>query len=222
MERALEAQGLAWIGQHWQTFDPCVADHLRAQEAALNALFERGPEFVNSQTGRDWFSFEDNLRIIDAAEALAARRNARLLHETHRGKALCSPWTARRILEARPQLALAVDLSHWCCVCESLLADQGQAVEAALERARHVHARVGHPQGAQVDDFRAPESAEATAAHLAWWDRVVARAAERGDPAVGFTTEFGPPPYARRSAEKVWELNLAMRELLFQRYSRMR
>lgn len=91
-----------------------------------------------------------------------------------------------------PELPLTADLSHWCCACESLLEDQPQTLAQVLPLVRHVHARVGHAQGPQVADFRAPEAKPALDAHLAWWDAIVALRRAAGAERMTFTPEFGP------------------------------
>ena len=54
-------------------------------------------------------------------------------------------------------LRVTFDVSHWCNVHESLLADQQETVDMTLQRVDHIHARIGHPEGPQVNDPRAPE-----------------------------------------------------------------
>ncbi|GAB1483119.1 hypothetical protein MASR2M78_19350 [Treponema sp.] len=53
--------------------------------------------------------------------------------------------------------ALPWTSSRWCTVAESYLEDQKEAVDAALSRTDHIHARVGFPEGPQVGDPAAPE-----------------------------------------------------------------
>ena len=94
----------------------------------------------------------------------------------------------------------------------------------AIERTDAVSARVGHAQGPQVADPRAPAWAEALSAHLAWWDAVVELKRERGEP-LTITPEFGPPdympttPYERQPIADQWAINLHMLQLLRKRYA---
>jgi hypothetical protein len=76
-----------------------------------------------------------------------------------------------------------------------------------------------------VADFRAPEHAEALAAHLHWWDQVVTMRRAAGAAMLTITPEFGPAPYTptlpytRQPVSNAWELNVAMKDLLKARYS---
>ncbi len=60
-------------------------------------------------------------------------------------------------MEKIPELRITFDVSHWCNVHESLLEDQPETVDMTLQRVDHIHARIGHPEGPQVNDPRAPE-----------------------------------------------------------------
>jgi hypothetical protein len=119
-----------------------------------------------------------------------------------------------------PDLKLAADFSHWCCVHESLLEDQEPALASAIQRSFHLHARVGHPEGPQVSDPRAPEWQPAVEAHLAWWQRIVDHRRRDGAELLTVCPEFGPPdymptlPYTRQPVADLWELNCHMKRLL--------
>jgi hypothetical protein len=108
-------------------------------------------------------------------------------------------------------------------VHESLLHDQQETVDMALQRVDHIHARIGHPEGPQVNDPRAPEWDHAVKAHLAWWDKVVEFKKQKGD-TLTILTEFGPPdymptlPYTRQPLADQWAVNVYMMQLLRSRY----
>jgi hypothetical protein len=84
-------------------------------------------------------------------------------------------------LKKLPDLRIGFDVSHWCNVAESFLQDQADAVDMAISRAEHIHARVGFPEGPQVPDPRVPEWQEALQIHLEWWRKIIKinREAER-------------------------------------------
>ena len=79
-------------------------------------------------------------------------------------------------------------------VCERLVDDE-EALELAISRARHIHARVGYAQGPQVPDPRAPEYAAELATHEAWWSRIARALQARSAASLCFTPEFGPDGY---------------------------
>jgi hypothetical protein len=80
---------------------------------------------VNSQTGKDFFSFDENVRILERAFAIQQATGVKIVHETHRGKFSFHGRTLLPYLERFPDLRLTADFSHWCNVSESLLQDQG-------------------------------------------------------------------------------------------------
>ena len=117
------------------------------------------------------------------------------------------------------------DISHWCNVHESLLEDQTETVAMALERVEHLHARIGHQEGPQVNDPRAPEWENAVKAHLAWWDKVLERKMQAGE-TMTILTEFGPPnylptlPYTQQPVADQWAINVYIMQMLRKRYLR--
>ncbi|UTA48324.1 sugar phosphate isomerase/epimerase [Simiduia sp. 21SJ11W-1] len=195
MVAAIKHYNLVFVAQHWDTLTTDFTEHQRAYLARLSQLAETGPLFVNSHSGRDHFSFEQNKALLDAAEALSQSLGLPIYHETHRGRFNFAAHVTQQFLQAMPGLQLTADFSHWCCVAESLLEDQQEAVNAAIARSFHVHCRVGHSQGAQVVATGLPEYAEALERHLGWWVAIAQAALARGQRLLTFTAEFGPAPY---------------------------
>jgi sugar phosphate isomerase/epimerase len=221
----IAAAGLQLIAQQWETvFHPAFDEHRDALATYLHNACAARPLFVNSHTGKDFYTRAQNLELIALADAIGASHGVTIVHEIHRSRFSGHPMLLLPYLEALPGLQLTADLSHWCCACESLLEDQPHTIAATLPHVRHIHARVGHAQGPQVSDFRAPEWAAELAAHLGWWDRIVAARKAAGAARMTITPEFGPAPYTPAlpySAALVsdpWELNVAMLALLRQRY----
>ena len=182
------------------------------------------PLYINCHSGRDFFSFEDNKRFIDLTTALTKETGVKILHETHRSRMLYAAPVARHFMEAVPKLRVTFDVSHWCNVSESLLADQPQTMALTLERAEHIHARIGHPEGPQVSDPRAPEWQSAVEAHFAWWDTILRRKKQAGE-VMTILTEFGPPdymptmPYTHKPLSDQWAINEYMLQTLRKRYA---
>jgi len=189
---------------------------------AANNPYQR-PIYINCHSGRDFFLFDDNQVFIDHTKELAAKTGILILHETHRSRMLFAAPATRRFIEKNPGLRLTFDVSHWTNVHNSLLDDQSENVNIALDRVDHIHARVGHPDGPQVGDPRAPEWQECMNAHLAWWDRVVELKKQRGE-TLTILTEFGPPdymptlPYTHLPVADQWAINVYMMHFLRKRY----
>lgn len=224
MLAALEKYNLELIGQYWQSLEKEEEIHARKFEMYLKALGSLKPVFINAQTGKDFFSFEQNKKLIDIATRFTRHTGIAVVHETHRGKALFAAHISKQYLEALPDLRLTLDISHWCNVHESLLHDQTEAVDIAISRTHHIHSRVGHAEGPQVNDPHAPEWQETLNAHLNWWDKVV-EGHIKSARNLTITTEFGPPaympvlPYTQQPVASQWQINVFMMNLLKQRYN---
>lgn len=213
-------QDLAIIAQHYDTYEADFAKHYDHYEAWLQKMKPYPVEKINSQTGKDFFSFSQNVSLIRAASASGLP----VVHETHRNKFSFAAHITREYLEAIPDLKITLDASHWVCVAESFLDDQPEAMQLAIERTAHIHARVGYPEGPQVPDPRCPEWQEALNKHLHWWDQVVALKIKEGT-RLTITSEFGPFPYmvhmpATGTPVAIqWEVNSYLMQFLKKRYS---
>lgn len=200
-----------------------LAFYKKMIDAAARQSIQR-PLYINNHSGRDHFSFDDNKKFIEHTQALAKETGILICHETHRGRMLFAAHITRKFIESFPELRLTLDISHWCNVHESLLADQKETVEMALSRTDHIHARIGHPEGPQVNDPRAPEWEPVVRQHFEWWDKIVERKKKSGE-VVTILTEFGPPdymptlPYTKQPLGDQWAINVHMMHLLRKRYS---
>lgn len=207
-------------------FDSNYQKHLEEFVAATNEAATqtiRRPLFINCHSGRDHFSYEQNKAFIDHTTRLSSETGIIICHETHRARILYSAPAARHYLDTIPELRITLDASHWCNVSESLLEDQQETLDLALSRTDHIHARIGHPEGPQVSDPRAPEWEPAVKAHLDWWDKIVETKRKAGK-RLTILTEFGPPdymptlPYSRDPLSDQWAVNVYMLQLLRKRY----
>jgi sugar phosphate isomerase/epimerase len=192
-------------------------------DAAAKQQVQR-PLYINNHSGRDHYSFEQNKKFIEHTTVLAKETGISIVHETHRSRMLFAAHVTKEFIEKIPELRINLDISHWCNVHESLLSDQTAAVQLALDRADLIHARIGHPEGPQVNDPRAPEWENVVKQHFEWWDIVVERKKKNGERMV-FLTEFGPPDYmptmayTRQPLADQWAINVHMMNLLRKRYS---
>jgi sugar phosphate isomerase/epimerase len=200
-------------GLHYEQFTKAVSE-----AAALKPLY------INCHSGKDFHRFEPNKACMDFTNNLAKQSGVRIQHETHRGRALFAAHVTREFVEKTPDLRLTLDISHWCNVHESLLADQQDSLDIILPRVDHIHARVGHPEGPQVSDPRAPEWKGAVEAHLGWWDRIATQKRAEGR-MLTILTEFGPPdymptlPYTRQPLADQWDINAHVMQVLRKRYA---
>jgi sugar phosphate isomerase/epimerase len=183
------------------------------------------PAYINCHSGKDFFTYEENKTFIDLTTEIHKKTGISIYHETHRGRMLFAAHITKNFIDKNPDLRLTLDISHWTNVHESLLENQPEAVQAALERTSHIHTRIGHEEGPQVNDPRAPEWTNAVKAHLGWWDKVVEMKMKAGQP-LTMLTEFGPPnylptlPYSNLPVANQWEINVYMMKLMRERYKK--
>ena len=218
----LDQLGLTLVAQQW-TQGQSAEEHVRSFEEQYRRSAELSPLFVNSHTGKDHFALEENLPIFKRAEELERELGVVVAHEIHRGRATFSTTSTMALIDALPGVRFTADLSHWCCVHESFLEDQAARVERAIEHTHHIHARVGHREGPQVTDPRAPEWHDAVEIHLDWWQKIVDHHARIGTKMLTICPEFGPPdymvtlPYTRQPVANLWDINCYMMDLLKRR-----
>jgi len=223
--RSLEAFELKLIGQHYETLESDFDQHKKIYAHHIENLTDSPVLFINSQTGKDYFSFNKNNALIEIADQLSAKANKTILHETHRGKFSFAAHIMKEYLEKIPSLKITLDISHWCNVAETFLEDQELAVDLAISRTEHIHSRVGYQEGPQIPDPRAPEWQEAIEIHANWWDKVIKRKQKEGANEFTITTEFGASPYlllmpfTRQPITSQWEINVYMMNYLKNRYA---
>lgn len=200
------------------------AKHFAAWRGQMQSVLDTGIPleriaFVNSITGHDSMAFDDAVTLFALIEgwydAHWDRVAVPLVHETHRGRCLNTPWVTRRLLHALPGVQLAADLAHFTCVTESVGArvdsqggksrggevddlDRDMLTEAICEIAgncAHVHGRIGCDQSPQVVDPRVRAAAALRERFEAWWDEIWRVRALQGHTRFTFTPEAGPLPY---------------------------
>ena len=197
-----------------------VAAHVKVMEANFTTLAALNPLFINSHTGRDYFSFDDNCRIIDAAMNFAAKNGVRILHETHRGRFSFHAASLLPYLDKFPQMELVGDFSHFCTVSESMLEGQEDIISRIIPQVSHIHARLGFEQGPQVNDPKAPEWQAHLEKFLYWWQQIITTKKAAGQSLFTISPEFGPipymptAPYTQQPLSNQWDNNVFMMEYL--------
>ncbi|KAI9344833.1 xylose isomerase-like protein [Zopfochytrium polystomum] len=204
---AIAASGLAWIcGVYsgWDDYAPdqwkrqTVAQHLAQyrKQLEITTQLPTRPIHINSHSGSDHFSDEEAEEFFAGALAIEAELNVTVSHETHRGRILSSPFRTERLLRAFPGLLITLDLSHWTLVSERTIPIDDPCLRLAIERTRHVHARVGTPQHAQLSDPHAKDQEAEAAAVTRYYDAVWKACAEqrrsRSAAVMTVTPEYGP------------------------------
>lgn len=225
IESTLKKFDLDLIGQYWQSLEKKFELNAKNYEKHLHNIAAANPILINAQTGKDYFSFEQNMELVDIAARVSKKTGIEIVHETHRGKFFYNIPVFQKAVESNPDIKIALDISHWCTVHESFLADQKEGVQLALKHAHHLHARIGHTQSPQINDPRAPEWKDTVDTYLKWWDKLISLQLKRKK-SITITTEFGPlpymptMPYSNKPLAVQWDINLYMLQLLKTRYGK--
>jgi len=198
-------------------------EHFDSMNRLAEKVIKCNPVLVNCQPGRDYFSFDENLKILERLSELSKETDVLFTAETHRGRSTYSLVETVKYLKALPELYLTADVSHWMVVHESDLAAQKSNLDFAISRSRHIHARVGYEEGPQVTDPRAPEWERHLNNHLSIWQSIVDNCKNLNLEFLTITPEFGPPnymhtvPFSNKPVSDTWEVNVAMKEILEER-----
>lgn len=129
-----------------EKFQMVIVTHQYLAEGATFSKFKRSylenlircaeakPLLINSHTGRDYFSFDQNIKLFDIAANFSQKTSIRVAHETHRGRALFSPGATLSFLNVCDILQITADLSHWACVTESILENFEEILSLTLKK----------------------------------------------------------------------------------------
>jgi sugar phosphate isomerase/epimerase len=223
--RLLEESNLSIVSHQYQANGSNIDEFCKSYEYYLNMSLEVNPILINSHSGKDYFTLEEQLKVIDTAENFAIKKNIRVVHETHRGYIGFSPMNSRELFELRPQMKITADFSHWVCVTESNLENFEKELLEAVKRSEHIHARVGFTEGPQIPDPRNSFWQQNVDFFFMLWERILVHHQSIGTEVFTITPEFGPPPYMwidmndNSPIVSQWEVNLFMKSLLKKKFS---
>lgn len=202
-----------------------LKEHIESFSNGIERAALLNPLLVISHSARDCMSDGDQVAFFRAALSEEKAHGVSVGHETHRHRAMYTPWNTARLLQKFPDLRITADFSHWCCVCETLLEDQAEAIAIASERTIHIHARVGYAQGPQVPHPAAPEYEQELRAHETWWRQILAKRQAAGYALTSATPEYGPPgymhtlPFTSQPVSDLWDTCIWMKDRLRTSYS---
>lgn len=223
LKAALKKHGLLLNLLHGTHKGLPFQESLELYKKGLEALMLWKPVLINSQTGSDFFSLEQNKAFIEVANTLSSQYNIPVYHETHRGRFSYNLPDTNTYLNLIPDLKLTLDISHWMVVHESLLEGKDALLSTVKDRSHHIHARIGHAEGPQVNDPQAPEWNKALERHLGIWEEVIRNSWKKHKGVFTVTTEFGPAdymptlPYTRIPVTDQWQANVYMMKRLKKR-----
>jgi sugar phosphate isomerase/epimerase len=213
--------GFIFIAQQLTAPDNDTVDtYISRMTKSLKELAALQSTFINAHTGKDYFSFDDNCRVIEACMNISNKTGIRILHETHRGRFSFHAASLIPYLQKFPEMELVGDFSHFCTVSESLLQNQKEIIQQIIPNVSHIHARVGHEQAPQVSDPFTPEWKNHLIVFEGWWRQIIQYKKEKGFTNFTITPEFGPAPYmpalpfTQQPIGNQWEINNKMMEYL--------
>src|SRR6202790_1755828 len=88
---SLQKHGLQFIAQHYETVDKDFNVHLRQFERRLMNLASARPLFINTQTGKDYYTFEQNEQLIALARKISTETGEKIVHEPQRDMFVLPP-----------------------------------------------------------------------------------------------------------------------------------
>lgn len=226
-ERGLQYTIVMTVVGAWDSFEAycTLLEQQLTDLCALKAYY--APRFISAQVGREYFTNQQIIHCLALCDRVAQEQGVVILQETHRNKWSYGLHRVSAILKQYENIRFTLDLSHWFCVSESYLEDREAEVLAILPKTKHIHARIGSTQSAQVYDVRRPEFEQGVQRHWAFWKKWLTLMEEKGEQEVTMTTEFGPPPYGLTLETKAleyvfqWEQNKWMKNYLQQEINKL-
>lgn len=217
LQETINETGSAFIAQQWlPPANETVVEYRKRMLSSLKSLVGLKPLFINSHTGKDFFSFDENCSLLESCNNLSAETGVEIVHETHRGRFNFHTYITLQYLEKFKDLKLNADFSHFCNVSESLLADQEHVMAKIMPHCHYIHARVGFDQSAQVNNPFAPEWKANLDRFVSWWQTIIDLAKARGEEVFYVCPEFGPFPYiqqlpfTKEETARQWDVNVEM------------
>jgi hypothetical protein len=221
LKEGLKKYGLEVILLHGTARNLPFEEALRVYELGLQEILAWKPVKVNSHTGNDFWTSEQNLAFIALGDRYAKQVGIPVLHETHRGRFSYTLPEAVSMLRKFPNLKYTLDVSHWMVVHERLLTESDPLLQEIFPSVDHIHARVGFAEGPQVPNPAAPEWKNEVKAHLDIWEKIIRSQTGK---VFTVTTEFGPPPYmatvpfTNQPLADQWEANVWIMNALKSRF----
>lgn len=222
LKSGLDKHGLEIIFLNGTNRNLPFDDALKSYENNLIEILKWKPTKINNHTGSDFWSEDQNLAFIQAADRLAKKSGIPIIHETHRGRFSYTLPAAISMLERFPDLEYTLDISHWMVVHERLIKGDDPHLQKILPSVSHIHARVGFAEGPQINNPAAPEWLNTLNTHLDIWEEIIRNSKEE---TFTITTEFGPPPYlptipfTNKPIANQWQANVFIMKAIQERFS---
>ena len=222
LKAGLEKYDLKVIFLHDTNKGIPFAESLKVYEENLQKIIAWNPVKINSHTGSDYWTLEENKAFIDVTTKASKASGISIVHETHRSRFSFNVPLTVEMVKLAPELRLNLDISHWMVVHERLIGMNDPLLQQILPNVGHIHARVGFAEGPQVNNPAAPEWGSALKTHLDIWEHIIRNS---GQEIYTITTEFGPPPYlptvpfSNVPIADQWEANVFIMKAIKERFA---
>ena len=222
LKAGLEKYELKVIFLHGTNKGLPYAEALKVYEDNLKQIIAWNPVKINSHTGSDYWTLEENKAFIDITTKASKESGISIVHETHRSRFSYTIPLTVEMVKATPDLRLNLDVSHWMVVHERMIDLKDPMLLQVLPIVDHIHARVGFSEGPQVNNPAAPEWKSTLTTHLDIWEHIIRNS---GQKVYTITTEFGPPPYlptvpfSNVPIADQWEANLFIMKAIKERFA---
>jgi hypothetical protein len=218
-----QAYGLAAEGQCF----PTTVDDL---QPVLELATEFGLHHVDLQPDVRPRTQKEALALVDGWRRLAEQVDIPVYIETHRDRLTTDLYFTLDLLDARPDLPLLGDLSHYLVGREfawPVSRENHALIERILDNAWAFHGRVASREQVQIEISFAPHR-KWVDLFLGWWRygfRSWRRRAGEND-TLAFTCELGPQPYAiigpdGNDTTDRWAESLLMRDWIRELWSEL-
>lgn len=171
-----------------------VNDHLESFKEQLEKSVKLSPVKINVHGGMDCWSWEETRAYFEGVEKLISTCSIPILHETHRGRIMFTPWTTLQVIKTFPNIHLTADLSHWVVVTERHLEEFD--LDTVFTRVDHIHARPCSPQSIQLLDLDEEYYKPDLDAFKSYWLQILRTRRDQGMKVMTVDPEFGPAPYS--------------------------
>jgi len=170
--KLLRTYGLLCIGKI-ATSGENSEDHADSFREQLYSYTKLNPILVNSLTGKDYFTFSENMQLLNEAMTLEKSYGIKVVHEMQRGRFSFAAHATERYLSLLPDLKIAANFSQWCLVADSYLEDQQSAVSKAIKQSFYIKC-----EWAENYRISSKKSSKAMQKHadekfLYWWHRII-------------------------------------------------
>lgn len=143
--------------------------HKNSFKKQLDICAPLNPVVINALTGKDYFSFGENVQILNEAIVLEKTYGIHITHEMYRGRFSFAAHMMERYLSLLPNLKIAANFSEWCTVAGTYLEDQQEAVSMAVKKSYHIK---GNWHGTSSGKVRENQK-YADEKFLYWWHRII-------------------------------------------------